>query len=65
MGYCGSGVAMASYLGHKIAHQVLGKEEGNTAFDDIKFQTRPFYGGKPWFLATAVAWYKFLDSMGR
>jgi glycine/D-amino acid oxidase-like deaminating enzyme len=65
MGYCGSGVAMASYLGHKIGHQVLGNDEGNTAFDDIKFQTRPFYGGKPWFLATAVAWYKFLDSMGR
>ena len=65
MGYCGSGVAMASYLGHKIAHQVLGNSEGHTAFDDVKFQTRPFYDGKPWFLATAVAWYKFLDSMGR
>ena len=65
MGYCGSGVAMASYLGHKVAHKVLGTEEGRCAFDDLEFQTRPFYDGKPWFLAGAVAWYKFLDRLGR
>ncbi len=65
MGYCGSGVAMGSYLGHKIAHKLLGDSEGNTAFDDLPFQTRPLYYGKPWFLATAVAWYKFLDRMAR
>ena len=65
MGYCGSGVAMGSYLGHKIAHKLLGNSEGDTAFDDLTFSTRPFYYGKPWFLATAVAWYKFLDRMAR
>ena len=65
MGYCGSGVAMASYLGHKVAHKVLGNAEGRTAFDDLGFPTRPFYDGKPWFLAGAVAWYKFLDRLGR
>ena len=65
MGYCGSGVAMGSYLGHKIAHKLLGNEEGDTAFDNLPFQTRPLYYGKPWFLATAVAWYKFLDRMAR
>ena len=65
MGYCGSGVAMASYLGHKVAHKVLGSDEGRCAFDDVAFQTRPFYDGKPWFLAGAVAWYKFLDRLGR
>lgn len=65
MGYCGSGVPMGSYLGHKIAHKLLGGSEGDTAFDDIPFQTRPFYYGKPWFLASAVAWYKLLDRMAR
>ena len=65
MGYCGSGVAMGSYLGHKIAHKLLGHGEGDTAFDDLPFQTRPFYYGKPWFLASAVAWYKFRDRMAR
>jgi glycine/D-amino acid oxidase-like deaminating enzyme len=65
MGYCGSGVAMGSYLGHKIAHKLLGNEEGDTAFDELPFQTRPLYFGKPWFLAAAVAWYKFLDRRAR
>ena len=65
MGYCGSGIAMGSYLGHKIAHKLLGNSEGDTAFDDLEFETRPLYYGRPWFLATAVAWYKFLDRMAR
>ena len=65
MGYCGSGVAMGSYLGHKIAHKLLGDSAGDSAFDDAPFHTRPFYYGKPWFLASAVAWYKFLDRMAR
>ena len=56
MGYCGSGIAMGSYLGHKIAHKLLGHGEGDTAFDDLPFQTRPLYYGKPWFLASMGAW---------
>ena len=65
MGYCGSGIAMGSYLGHKIAHKLLGHVEGDTAFDDLPFQSRPFYHGKPWFLASAVAWYRLRDRMAR
>ena len=56
---------MRSSLGHKIAHKLLGHGEGDTAFDDLPFQTRPLYYGKPWFLASMVAWYKFLDRMAR
>ena len=65
MGYCGSGVAMSGYLGMKIGQQVLGREEGETAFDQIKFQTRPFYTGKPWFLAPSLMYYRCLDSLNR
>ena len=36
MGYCGSGVGMAGYLGMRVGQQVLGLKEGATAFD-----TRP------------------------
>ncbi len=61
LGYCGSGVAMSSYLGAKIGQQVLGLAEGRTAFDGIAHPTRPFYTGKPWFLPAAVAWYKWHD----
>ena len=66
MGYSGSGAAMAPYLGHKTALRVLGKEsDARTAFDDVPFQTRPFYSGSPWFLGGAVLWYQFLDRVGR
>jgi glycine/D-amino acid oxidase-like deaminating enzyme len=64
MGYCGSGVCMGTYLGHKIAHRVLGDAEGRTAFDDLPFETRPFYDGDPWFLAGAVFWYRLMDRYG-
>jgi glycine/D-amino acid oxidase-like deaminating enzyme len=65
MGYCGSGVAMASYLGMRIGQQVLGSKEGSTAFDGIAFQTRPLYGGNPWFLSASVMYYRLLDRLNR
>jgi glycine/D-amino acid oxidase-like deaminating enzyme len=61
MGYCGSGVPLGTFFGHKIAHKVMGSAEGRTAFDDLPFQTRPLYDGTPWFLAGAVLYYRFLD----
>lgn len=64
MGYCGSGVAWASYLGHKIGHKVLNDKKGDTAFDTVSFPTRPLYTGDPWFLGAAVAYYKAMDKWG-
>ncbi len=61
MGYCGSGVSMAPYLGMRAGQKVLGLKEGETAFDDLPFPTRPLYRGKPWFLPAAVAWYRWKD----
>ncbi len=63
-GYCGSGVAWASYLGHRLGHKVLGNAEGKTAFDDMAFPTRPLYNGRPWFLGFALAWHKTMDRWG-
>lgn len=61
MGYCGSGVSMASYLGMRLGQKVLRLAEGKTAFDDLPFPTRPLYTGKPWFLPAVVSWYRFRD----
>ena len=61
MGYCGSGICLASYFGNRIGLQLLGKPEGNSAFNEPSFQTRPLYRGKPWFLASAVRYYQLLD----
>ena len=62
MGYCGSGVQMASYLGMRTGQKVLGLDEGRTGFDGIRFQTRPLYHGRPWFLAGSIAYYRWRDS---
>ena len=62
MGYCGSGIALSSYLGMKLGKKVIDDKEGQTAFDSLKFPTRPLYYGRPWFLPAVVELYKFRDS---
>ncbi len=62
LGYAGHGVAMATYLGTKLAENLCG------AKNDIPFAAIPFpgaplglYNGRPWFLPFAGAYYKVLD----
>lgn len=64
MGYCGSGVGMASYLGMRIGQQAADNPAGLTAFNKIPFPTRPFYTGNPWFLAPSVLAYRIRDRLG-
>ena len=61
LGYCGSGVSMASYMGMRLGQKVLELPEGRTALDDLPFSSRPLYYGKPWFLPPMVAWYRWRD----
>ncbi|HUF55051.1 MAG TPA: FAD-binding oxidoreductase [Thermohalobaculum sp.] len=63
-GYCGSGVSMASFLGMRLGQKVLGLEEGRTGLDGVPFPTRPYYFGRPWFLAPAVMAYRLRDRLG-
>ncbi len=62
LGYAGHGVAMATYLGSKMAEVICGSQEGNP-FTQIPFPGAPLglYDGRPWFLPLAGLWYKFLD----
>lgn len=65
LGYCGSGVARASYFGTRLGYKMLGDEEaGRTAFDDMPLTTRPFYTGNPWFMAPIIQWHRMLDRFG-
>jgi hypothetical protein len=48
----------------RLGQKVLGLSEGRTAFDDLSFQTRPFYTGNPWFLAPSVLYYRWRDRRG-
>jgi glycine/D-amino acid oxidase-like deaminating enzyme len=63
LGYAGHGVAMATYLGSKMAEMIGGAREVDNPFVRIRFPGAPLglYNGKPWFLPFAGAWYKFLD----
>lgn len=64
MGYCGSGVGMASYLGMRMGRQAAGREQRPSVFADISFPTRPLYTGSPWFLAPSVLVYRLRDKFG-
>ena len=62
LGYAGHGVAMATYLGQKIAEAMVSGEDRNP-YQGIPFPGAPLgvYNGKPWFLPFAGAYYKVLD----
>ena len=60
-GYCGSGVVMATWLGSKVAHRILGSAEGKTVFAEIPHPTHPLYYGRPWFLPLVQAGYQLTD----
>ena len=64
MGYCGSGVGMAGYLGMRVGQTILGKAEGRTGYGETSFPSRSYYFGKPWFLAPAVRIYRLRDRLG-
>jgi glycine/D-amino acid oxidase-like deaminating enzyme len=64
-GYCGSGVVWARWIGTKTAQRILGLPEARSVFAERAFETRPLYNGKPWFLPAVVAWYSFMDRIGR
>jgi glycine/D-amino acid oxidase-like deaminating enzyme len=60
LGYCGHGLALASYLGYAAAAQLAGESRSNP-FAAIPHETHFFYGKRPWFLPMAAAYYRTLD----
>ncbi|HXF11913.1 MAG TPA: FAD-binding oxidoreductase [Terriglobales bacterium] len=62
LGYAGHGVAMATYLGTKLA-EVMHGGKNEIPYAAIPFPGAPLglYNGKPWFLPFAGAYYKVLD----
>ena len=59
-GYCGHGVAMATYLGEQIARRIAGEPIDHPLFDD-RFPAIPMYTGSPWFLPLVGAYYQVMD----
>jgi len=63
MGYCGSGVARASYLGHKLALTLLGDAQGKTAWDEHEFRPFLFPSATRVLVPAAVAWMRLRDTL--
>ena len=63
MGYCGSGVGMASFLGKCIGQQIADLGATDIPLAKTTFQTRPLYRGTPWFLAPSVWLYRMRDKV--
>ncbi|MBO1073422.1 NAD(P)/FAD-dependent oxidoreductase [Roseomonas marmotae] len=61
----GSGVAMASWLGHNAALKLAGAANHNFALDSLHFPTMPLYDGTPWFLPLVGGWYRLRDRIDR
>ncbi|MDN3563342.1 FAD-binding oxidoreductase [Paeniroseomonas aquatica] len=62
----GSGVAMATWLGHNVAMKLAGAANDRFALDGLPFPTRPFYAGNPaWVLPLIGGWYRLRDRIDR
>jgi glycine/D-amino acid oxidase-like deaminating enzyme len=60
MGYCGHGVALATYLGNRMGQVLAGKGE----IPDLgtsRFRAIPLYNGVPWFLPFVGGYYRARD----
>ena len=61
-GYCGHGIAMATYLGEVVARRLGGEMAAHPLLDEEdRFGPIPLYRGNPWFLPVAGAYYRLLD----
>lgn len=59
LGYSGSGVALAPYLGAKAAYLAIGDPRAETAYQHSELDVRWFHrGNKPRFLRAADLWYQ-------
>jgi glycine/D-amino acid oxidase-like deaminating enzyme len=63
MGYCGHGVALATYLGTRMGEVIAGTAE----IPDLgteRFRAIPFFNGIPWFLPLVGGYYRTRDWLG-
>jgi glycine/D-amino acid oxidase-like deaminating enzyme len=61
----GSGVAMASWLGHQAALKLARAGNAPFALDLQHFPALPLYDGRPWFLPLVGEYYRLRDRIDR
>ncbi len=61
LGYCGHGVALATWLGARMADAMA----GSAPIPDLgPLRPVPLYGGWPWFLPLVDGYYRIRDRFG-
>jgi glycine/D-amino acid oxidase-like deaminating enzyme len=63
MGYCGHGVALATYLGSRMGEVLAGVGEVPD-LGTSRFRAIPFFNGVPWFLPLVGGYYRVRDRLG-
>lgn len=64
LGCCGTGIPMATYLGHKVAQMIVGNSRSQTVFDRPLPQL-PLFGAEGPLLPLAVSGYELRDRLFR
>ncbi|MDA9391681.1 FAD-dependent oxidoreductase [Bradyrhizobium sp. CCBAU 45394] len=64
MGYCGTGVSRSTHFGRKIALQILGKADGQSAFSDLVFPSHRFQAFAKPAVPIVETWYRLRDAVG-
>ncbi|TPJ33487.1 FAD-binding oxidoreductase [Mesorhizobium sp. B2-6-5] len=57
----GTGVTMATYLGHQTALKLLDRNRQPSVFEELSFPGNPLYRGSPWFLPFIGNYYRTRD----
>ena len=65
LGYCGSGVARASYGGYKAALRILGDRRGATPWSELALRPYPLHAFHPLGVMAAIGWKQLQDRSGR
>ncbi|CAI9086283.1 FAD-binding oxidoreductase [Candidatus Methylacidiphilum fumarolicum] len=63
LGYCGHGVALASYLGKLTAYYLLNDPRGQSSLLTLPFKKGFFYKTPPWSLPLIGLWYRLKDAL--
>lgn len=65
LGCNGSGVAMMSYLGHRVAQKIADPARFRSGFEDLALPEKWYYNGTPWFVPVAGRYFGLKDKIDR
>jgi glycine/D-amino acid oxidase-like deaminating enzyme len=64
-GYCGAGLAMGSWLGHRLGCKLVGDPVPRIALEDMEFPGRFYYRRRAWFVPFMIRGLNIRDKADR